>query len=668
MTNLQVAVFVGVTVLGGCGRVGFDYFTEEKCTGDVCLPTCPPGVSPSYGALGAGTRDNPYLLCTAAQLLDLMNAVDPSAWTLAYGLGADIDLSGYDQTSNPVASPIGTSTAPFSGSFDGNGHVISNFTLNLPTQDEVGLFGVVSGSAAVVRRVKVDAATISGHDYVGILAAWLDRAAVVSGCSSSGVVTAHANAGGLVGTVGGPWVDSSFPAMVSTSSSSADVHIGFSGVGGLVGLLVAGSILRSSYATGRVSADTNSAGGLVGAQSVGLVVDSYATGAVSGNDIIGGLVGNAGGSVVNSFATGSVQARATGTSMIGALVGNGSAVTSSFSVAGTCAVTGGACHGPLVGEGVATNAAQFQDPAQAPLASWDFSSTWTAATGSFPSLSPSFADDVAFGDCTTHQSDAPYAGGSGTLENPYLICAVAQLDALAADSAEWPHWRAYRLMADLDLTGFNVQHFPIGTDARPFDGFFDGNGHTIANFGYTTGGTPLGVGFFGSIAGVVRRLSLKDVSVVASGGIDVAGLAGETDPAGFVVDVYTTGTVSGQNEVAGLVGRANGGIASCYTTAAVHASVGGSGLVHFSAGALRDVFAASAVTVGSGGPLVAAAGQPSVNVYYDSSQPCTGCTTWTGVGETAASYFYDRANLPMSQWNFDTIWQNNPGVGFPTLR
>ena len=103
--------------------------------------------------------------------------------------------------------------------------------------------------------------------------------------------------------------------------------VGNSNVGGLVG---SGGTVSNSYATGSVTGtgSNSSVGGLVGGNS-GTVSNSYATGSVTGtgnNSYVGGLVGeNSGyyGTVSNSYATGSV----TGTgnySSVGGLVGENS--------------------------------------------------------------------------------------------------------------------------------------------------------------------------------------------------------------------------------------------------------------------------------------------------------------------------------------------------------
>ena len=51
----------------------------------------------------------------------------------------DIDLSSIDNW-----TAIGKSSSMFSGTFDGNGHVIKNLTINNPTSDYQGLFGYAS--------------------------------------------------------------------------------------------------------------------------------------------------------------------------------------------------------------------------------------------------------------------------------------------------------------------------------------------------------------------------------------------------------------------------------------------------------------------------------------------------------------------------------------------
>ena len=113
-------------------------------------------------------------------------------------------------------------------------------------------------------------------------------------------------------------------------------------VGGLVGQSFYGAI-TGSYATGEVSGETR-VGGLVGDSYYGAITGSYATGEVSGEARVGGLVGRNRGAVTVSYATGRISGRRG----VGGLVGDiefGS-VTASYA---TGPVSGEEGVGGLVG-------------------------------------------------------------------------------------------------------------------------------------------------------------------------------------------------------------------------------------------------------------------------------------------------------------------------------
>ena len=94
-------------------------------------------------------------------------------------------------------------------------------------------------------------------------------------------------------------------------------------VGGLVGANLGLGTIRDSYATGSVSGG-NRAGGLVGRNDNGIIRNSYATGSVRGtgtNSDAGGLVGRNDGVIRDSYATGSVSGGTDANSDAGGLVG-----------------------------------------------------------------------------------------------------------------------------------------------------------------------------------------------------------------------------------------------------------------------------------------------------------------------------------------------------------
>ena len=83
---------------------------------------------------GSGTAENPYLISTADELFFFAKKVNDGTYkNVSAKLTADIDLEQEDWTS------IGTSTNPFTGTFDGNGKTISNIW-----SYERGLFGYTS--------------------------------------------------------------------------------------------------------------------------------------------------------------------------------------------------------------------------------------------------------------------------------------------------------------------------------------------------------------------------------------------------------------------------------------------------------------------------------------------------------------------------------------------
>ena len=103
---------------------------------------------------------------------------------------------------------------------------------------------------------------------------------------------------------------------------------GHDNVGGLAGQNGPGSI-NNSYATGSVTGDVYvgglvgySMGGVQGVPPLASITNSYATGAVSGSQYVGGLVGdNSVGIITNAYASGNVSATANTGKYIGGLIG-----------------------------------------------------------------------------------------------------------------------------------------------------------------------------------------------------------------------------------------------------------------------------------------------------------------------------------------------------------
>jgi hypothetical protein len=195
----------------------------------------------------------------------------------------------------------------------------------------------------------------------GGLAGRIDNGSVQNASATGRVASSGNEVGGLVGTIAGAGV------RISDSYATGAVS-GLAVLGGLVGNNTAG--LNRVFASGDVSTINPGAqriGGLVG-QHVGggaerAIVDAYATGRVSGGTIVGGLVGQLSGEVVRSYASGAVSGSAQAGGLVGAVLGGGSATASYWNTETSGRSTS------AVGTGLTS--AQMANPAS--FAGWDIS-------------------------------------------------------------------------------------------------------------------------------------------------------------------------------------------------------------------------------------------------------------------------------------------------------
>lgn len=200
-----------------------------------------------------------------------------------YVLGANIDASGFNFL------PIGSAANPFTGIFDGQGHTISNLTINNVSNTDSGLFGDI-GATGTVRNVGlIDESLTSAYADVGGLAG--DNFGTISKSYVSGTVTGGAYVGALVGFNGGS-------IMESYATAAAN---GINDVGGLVGVNL--GVIADSYATGTINEGRSGLGigGLVGINTTGTITQSYAIGVLGGGGFaVGGLTGAGGGNNVTA--------------------------------------------------------------------------------------------------------------------------------------------------------------------------------------------------------------------------------------------------------------------------------------------------------------------------------------------------------------------------------
>jgi hypothetical protein len=585
-----------------------------------------------------GTATDPRLIYTYDDLKKIKNDL-----AAVYRLMNDIDASA-SRTENygQGFEPIGNFDVPFSGTFNGEGHIIRNLYINRPETNGVGLFGkTLSCKIDSLGLVNVD---LTGDFHVGALVG--NHGGTVSYCWSTGKINAYRDAGGLIG--------SNYYANSLTNSYSTCSVTGDRDLGGLVGL------------------------------SIGPIAKCYATGNVSGNSYTGGLVGISWYEIDNSYATGNVSSNVKNDGYFGGLVGEidsratsycyatGKVTTSKYSGGVTSATvnTGrtSCCYYDVMTTGLSEcqygiGLSTSQMRQQGLFWFWDFDITWNMIEGiTYPAIKGinnapfAFADTiktsnktVAFADMLKNDCDfetlkknltlkveqlsagsvgatsislpqnasegdvftAKYRvgellasgdtlwgnradvriicslKGSGTESDPYLIYTYNDLNTVRKNLKA-----VYRLMNDIDASasknenggkGFaTIGFYNLSSDFAFFNGTFHGGGHIISNLSINRPSSD-NIGLFGYVSlGLIDSLGLVDVSVTGSS--DVGGLIGMNN-SGSVKHCYVTGNVSGNLIiVGGLVGANYGTITDCYTNCIIKSTQCVGGLIGYNSG------------------------------------------------------------------------------------
>ncbi len=527
-----------------------------------------------------------------------------------YRLTEDIDMEGIEWV------PIGTMRKPFKGVFYGNGHTVSNLTVDLPAGEAVGFFGTNDG---VITGLSLDNVQISGRNFTGglaginygsIMSCHIDGSVTgnddtgglagyndgsIDACTVEGYVTgSNDDAGGLVGHNDGSIKASSVEGYVSGGSSVGGL-VGSSygsiegcavtgglitgkgsSIGGLAGTLGEGEI-RNSYAAVNVSG-TQYAGGLAGSAYDMLLEQCYASGHVKGTSA-GGFIGCVDGAVIvrNSFARGNVSLGSNTAGFVGHTassyapdlrIENSYSLSSNPNGFSLIAGTMTACY---FDKDLAGTAAQPEGRTtdemkrQSTYTGWDFDSVWMTGEEGYPVL-----------------QGLPQPARSYT-----EISTPEELENIRQNLGG-----SYRLTADLDLSGH--EWIPLGGSQNPFYGMLDGNGHTIRNLTVALPDQDH-VGLFGYNKGKITGLSLEGIQV--TGRNQTGGLAGYS--AGDIEACTVEGVVTGSLATGGLTGHNSGIIETCSVDVAVTGTSDTGGLTGHSTGMIGGSTVAGTLVTGS---------------------------------------------------------------------
>lgn len=248
----------------------------------------------AFSGSGSGTEKSPYMITSANELFEVRGNL--SAF---YKLANDIDLSEWNTENSPIYgwTPIGTSSSPFTGSFDGNGMKIINLKIKREQDDYVGLFGYVSGAS--FSNIWFINAEVSGQDNVGTIAGFAMGGTYKNNITINSHITGRNNVGAILGQ--------------HNSSNRASLNfLNCYVVGGfVVGNQNIGGIIGSSYTvydSGEMNINVchssaeiigiENCGGICGfidgkAKTTQRIRDCFAVGNVVGSTSVGGILGHA---------------------------------------------------------------------------------------------------------------------------------------------------------------------------------------------------------------------------------------------------------------------------------------------------------------------------------------------------------------------------------------
>lgn len=325
---LFILAFSSLLACGGKVQIEDDPEDKNFCKGKY--------LTNSPYADGDGSSSNPYLICTAEQLNHI--GKNKSNWSSSFQLKADIDLSSYDgSSSEKTFSQIGNfSTAePFTGTFDGNQHTISNYVFpstaastlsasfigyhkgtieNIIFENDLidganqTYIGVVVGYSenGILKNVIVKNSAVSGASSTGAIAGIIDGGSIESSAGINNSVVGDGQVGGVIGSI----INGTATKIYSSGSVS-----GSDAIGGLIGVMDMGTTsLSHSYSESTVTASNNMAGGIVGSAGfpsgtgTHTVTNCFATGSVTAAYRAGGAIGlSLGATVSNIYASGNVD-------------------------------------------------------------------------------------------------------------------------------------------------------------------------------------------------------------------------------------------------------------------------------------------------------------------------------------------------------------------------
>lgn len=585
-TNENVATVTGTKIsFVGAGTATITYTT----TGDAYVKGA------TYTQTFTVTETN-YNIATAEDLLNIKLNTEGD-----YKLTADIDMSGVSFTPLP----------DFTGSLDGQGHVIRNLTFNNANQDQAALFSTTHG--ATIKNLGIENANIVGNANAAAIVGRACGGTIQSCYVANSYIEGRDHVGSITGDMN---VNDNVGVTISDCLSDARLKTRSYQVGGLVGVANGGTI-QNCYFSGTIDGNESCSAGIISLLDSDDHLTTVQNNLSAASHIYKGsqdrIIGTAGRNVTltNNYAVASMNYGSRGATFSGTSDAAGSN-----------------------GETVEYATAKTRDFYVNTLG-WDFDNTWKFLEGAegkmypvlswmkaplpteifdlpnentsvlfiegaeFLDLSPihgSWGQDLKYnitdganlvsttddepnkiyvgndagefmgaGNVTVSVENAADIASSFTLSPTSFKFYVDQSDITTEIST--PEQFAtlinrnlagtYTLTNDIDMSGYDGFK-GIAVSGTPFSGSLDGQGHKVSGLTvtYTDGGSNEGI--FGQTAGAtIKNIAFENILVDAGSAANHVGFIGSASSTTFD-QVAITGKVIGNDHVALLAGDADG--------------------------------------------------------------------------------------------------------------
>ncbi|WP_244263640.1 MBG domain-containing protein [Fibrobacter succinogenes] len=601
-----------------------------------------------------GSKEHPYTIASVSELNELALVVNSGNdfKDMYFEVVEDIvyDVTQTDNGNNYTA--IGDSKHPFNGKFNGNGHTISGIRIYKPNGYNQGLFGWL-GEGAEVENVKLADVEITAEQVSGGIAGANDRGSIRN-CTvekSVKIVFTGNSFGGIVGNNTGT---------VSGCTSSATlISLGVShDIGGIAGDNAAGGVLKDNLVIGAYVLTTSSRlGTIVGNNDEGTLNNNFYIACTVAGVENATNVGTGHGDVTENNGAVSIHAVTLGegfsivTPEKSIYTDNdrhnyykaGETLTLEINFAGEkktatfnmpnrdveIAATASELHTVTVPEGF-----DISEPylTIGGIKYYRLGETYTLTLttakideviGEITGVTASIANDGKSATFTMPSENVEISatiskilwggddGRDGSKEHPYTIASAAELSVLALavnsgnDFKDTYFEVVEDIVYDVTQTDNGNNYTAIGNEKLPFNGKFNGNGHTISGirinkpkdyyqglFGYLDEGAEVenvkvadveitanhyAGGIAGESKGSIRNCTVEKSVKLAATGMDsrffggIAGVNGGT-VSGCTSSATLTATGVDSRFFGGIVGDNGGTVSGCTSSATLTGS------------------------------------------------------------------------------------------------